>query len=330
MHDYYDWRLESGDRVLRADGRYLTDYWTDEALEFLKRSPQDPFYLHLTYNAPHTPLQAPDEDMAVFRDREDLSEAVKTLYAMIRRLDRNIGRLLESVDRLGLRENTLIIFSSDNGPQFGGDGDECLDRFNCQLHGAKGSTYEGGIRVPAIMRWPAGLQKCEQGEQTFFHMCDWLPTILSLAGIEPPADIKLDGVDQSAVLRGEVAAYEPKRCWQWNRYAPVIEHNAAIRDGDWKLVRPLVPEAFDVPDIKWLDVSMYEPEYFIKNGIITDPAPEVNLPTPPPLELYNLKEDPLEQNNLAAVHPQRAKTMETDLHRWFEDVCNDLAKTRRD
>ncbi len=220
MHDYYDWRLESGDRVQRADGRYLTDFWTDEAIDFLKRSPKDPFYLHLTYNAPHTPLQAPEEDLAVFSDRDDLSEAVKTLYAMIRRLDRNVGRLLESVDKLGLRENTLIVFSSDNGPQFGGAGDDCLDRFNCQLHGSKGSTYEGGIRVPAILRWPAGLQKNDSGDNTFFHMCDWLPTILSLAGVEAPKNIKLDGVDQTAALRGEQSTYNPKRCWQWNRYDP--------------------------------------------------------------------------------------------------------------
>ena len=204
MHDYYDWRLESGDRVQRADGRYLTDFWTDEAIDFLKRSPKDPFYLHLTYNAPHTPLQAPEEDLAVFSDRDDLSEAVKTLYAMIRRLDRNVGRLLESVDKLGLRENTLIVFSSDNGPQFGGAGDDCLDRFNCQLHGSKGSTYEGGIRVPAIVRWPAGLQKNDSGDNTFFHMCDWLPTILKPSqASKPPAHLKLDGVDQSAVLRGD-------------------------------------------------------------------------------------------------------------------------------
>lgn len=329
MHDYYDWRLESGDRVLRADGRYLTDYWTDEAIDFLKRSPKDPFYLHLTYNAPHTPLQAPEEDMAVFRDRDDLSEAVKTLYAMIRRLDRNVGRLLEQIDQLGLRENTLIVFSSDNGPQFGGAGDDCLDRFNCQLHGSKGSTYEGGIRVPAILRWPAGLTPDQSGDNTFFHMCDWLPTILSLACVEAPEGIKLDGVDQSSALRGEGTTYYPKRCWQWNRYDPQIEYNAAIRDGDWKLVRPFVPEAFEVPDIKWLDVSMYEPEHFIENGIITDPAPEVHLRPPPPVELYNLKDDPLEQHNLASNEPQRVQQMQRELHAWFEDVCNDLANTRR-
>ncbi|MGJ8650824.1 MAG: sulfatase-like hydrolase/transferase [Opitutaceae bacterium] len=330
MHDYYDWRLESGDRVMRSDGRYLTDYWTDEAINFLQHRPKkDPFYLHLTYNAPHTPLQAPEEDMAVFRDREDLSEAVRTLYAMIRRLDSNVGRLLVNVDRLGLRENTLIIFSSDNGPQFGPEGDSTLDRFNCELHGAKGCTYEGGIRVPAVIRWPAGLDHNKTADDGFFHMTDWLPTILSLAGIDAPKDIKLDGVDQSAAIRGEADIYEPKRCWQWNRYDPLIEYNAAIRDGDWKLVRPFLPEALEVPDIQWLDVSMYNPEHFIENGIITDPKPHIDIPAPPPVELYNIKEDPSEQNNLAQSHPDRVARLEADLLAWFEDVSSDLAKTSR-
>ncbi len=180
------------------------------------------------------------------------------------------------------------------------------------------------------MRWPAGLEKNDSGDNTFFHMCDWLPTILNFAGVEAPSTLKLDGVDQSAVLRGEVAPYHPKRCWQWNRYDPLIEYNAAIRDGDWKLVRPFVPEAFEVPDIKWLDVSMYQPEHFIENGIITDPAPEVNLPAPPPVELYNLKNDPLEQTNLAIQSPQRVQSMERDLLAWFEDVCADFKKTSRE
>lgn len=331
MHDYYDWRLESGETILRSDGRYLTEYWTDEAINFLKStSSQNPFYLHLTYNAPHTPLQAPEEDMAVFKDREDLSEAVKTLYAMIRNLDTNVGRLLTSLEQLGLKENTIVVFSSDNGPQFGPEGDSTLDRFNCQLHGSKGSTYEGGIRVPAIIRWPAGLDHTKTFDDGFFHMTDWLPTLLSFAGIDAPKSIKLDGVDQSAAIRGESDIYDPLRCWQWNRYDPLIEHNAAIRDGDWKLIHPLVPEAFAVPDIKWLEVSMYNPEHFIENGIITDPKPHVDLPPAPKPELYNIKEDPLEENNLAESEPARVAKLEAELQAWFEDVCQDLAKTSRD
>ncbi|MGB1127066.1 MAG: sulfatase-like hydrolase/transferase [Opitutales bacterium] len=330
MHDYYDWRLESGSKVIRTDGRYLTEYWTDEAIGFVQRHQQAPFYLHLTYNAPHTPLQAPEEDMAAFRDREDLNDAVKTLYAMVRNLDRNIGRLLEQIDRLGLRDNTLVIFSSDNGPQFGSDEGGSLNRFNCGLHGSKGTTYDGGIRVPAIIRWPDGLDPQTANPNGFFHMCDWLPTILSFAGIKAPREIRLDGVDQASALRGETPAYDTQRCWQWNRYDPILEYNAAIRDGDWKLVRPYVPEAFAVPDIKWLHVSMYEPKYFIDNGIITDPSPEVEYPAPKPLELYNLKDDPLERNNLANSHPLQVQRMEADLNKWFQDVCADLAKTSRD
>ncbi len=331
MHDYYDWRLESGDRVVRADGRYLTDYWTDEAIEFLERPRREPFFLHLTYNAPHTPLQAPEEDMAVFADRHELEPAVRTLYAMIRNLDRNIGRLMERLETLGLDENTLVVFSSDNGPQFGAeDGTGCLDRFNCQLHGSKGSTYEGGIRVPAIVRWPAGLGTAPRRDDAFLHMADWFPTLLSLAGVPIPRTLKLDGIDQSSVLRGESGQVNPERCWQWNRYSPKIEYNAAIRDGDWKLVRPYVPEAFEVPDIHWLERSMYEPEYFMENGILTDPPPEVDLPAPPPVELYDLKNDPLEQHDLSTQHPDRVRRLEAKLLAWFEDVCEDLARTKRD
>ena len=330
MHDYYDWRLESGDRVLRADGRYLTDLWTDEAIQFIERERQRPFFLHLTYNAPHTPLQAPEADLAAFRDRADLTDAVKTLYAMIRNLDCNIGRLLESIDRLNLRDNTLIVFSSDNGPQFGNEAGSALDRFNCQLHGSKGSTYEGGIRVPAIIRWPDGLPRSAPDPDAFFHMCDWFPTILSLIGIDMPEGRKLDGIDQSPVLRGERGSIDPVRCWQWNRYSPRIEYNAAIRDGDWKLVRPYVPEAFAVPDIEWLDVSMYNPGHFVENGILTGPAPEVELPPPPPAELYNIREDPCEEHNLADRNPGRLRRMEIQLDRWFEDVSRDLAQAGRE
>lgn len=301
-----------------------------EAIDFLKRETERPFFLHLTYNAPHSPLQAPEEDRAPFADREDLNEAVKTFYVMVRNLDRNIGRLLETVDRLKLRDNTLIIFSSDNGPQFGDDEGGSLDRFNCNLHGSKGSTYEGGIRVPAIVRWPDGLDPACAKTDAFFHMSDWFPTLLSLAGIECPTHLKLDGIDQSNILRGEPSPHNPARAWQWNRYTPRLEYNAALRDGDWKLVRPYVPEAFHVPDIQWLEVSMYQPEHFIKNGIITDPDPEVQLPPPPPLELYNLADDPGETNNLAAAQPDRLRRMENQLHHWFEDVTRDLARTRRD
>ncbi|MEI6501490.1 MAG: sulfatase-like hydrolase/transferase, partial [Armatimonadota bacterium] len=158
MHDYYDWRLEYGtERVRHGDGTYLTDVWTSEACDFLRRHQDEPFFLHVTYNAPHTPLQVPPEEADLFLGRDGLNWGVATLYGMIHRLDSGVGQILGTLDELGLRDNTIVAFCSDNGPQFGGQGDECTTRFNCDYNGAKGSVYEGGIRVPLLLRWPDGL-----------------------------------------------------------------------------------------------------------------------------------------------------------------------------
>ena len=122
------------------------------------------------------------------------------------------------------------------------------------------------------------------------------------------------------VLRGEPGQVETRRCWQWNRYTPDITCNAAIRDGDWKLVRPAIREAMAVPDIQWLPVSMYGPEHFIHNGIFRPPYPPREVPPPPPPELYNIADDPLEQRNLADQYPEQTRKMLRELETWFEDV----------
>jgi arylsulfatase A len=113
---------------------------------------------------------------------------------------------------------------------------------------------------------------------------------------------------------------ETRRFWQWNRYQPDITGNAAMRDGDWKLVRPAIREAMQVPDIQWLHVSMYEPEHFLTHGILREPDPPRQVPDPPPPELYNIAEDPLEQRNLADQYPDVAQRMLRELETWFEEV----------
>jgi arylsulfatase A len=333
MHDYYQWRLERGDQVLRADGRYLTDVWTDEAVAFIKRhapataaaaAAATPFFLHVTYNAPHTPLQCPDEDVEPFRGRDDLTPAVQTLYGMIRRMDNGVGRILEALDACGLRDNTLVVFTSDNGPQFGGQGDRCLNRFNCGFNGAKGRTYEGGIRVPLVARWPAGVDGGRSVDR-MTHMTDWFTSLAAIGGGEVPRDRTIDGWDVSPLLSGGPCEVNTRRFWQWNRYTPLVECNAGMRDGDWKLVRPAIGEAMAVPDIHWLQTCMYEHEYFIEHGIITEPDPPRDVPPPPPAELYNLADDPLEQNDLAAEQPERASKMLRELETWFEEVETERA-----
>jgi arylsulfatase A-like enzyme len=329
MHDYYNWRLEYNDTVRRADGRYLTDVFTSEAVEFIERHRDEPFFLHLTYNAPHTPLEAPEEDIQPFAAKGLFTKGVNMVYAMIRRMDRGVARVLETLERYGLEENTILLFTSDNGPQFGGDGEDCITRFNCQFNGAKGSVYEGGIRVPMLIRWPDGIEGGREVHD-MVHFCDWFPTLLAAVGLDVPPGLKLDGVSALPVLRGERGQIPTRRFWQWNRYTPLVTTNAAARDGEWKLIRPAIDLAMRVPDLHWLWVSMYGPEYFLQNGVITDPEPERDMPPPVPPELYNIIEDPLEQENLADKYPRRAQKMLHDLEAWFEDVEADRATINDD
>lgn len=326
MHDYYDWRVEFGtDTVRRGDGTYLTDLWTSEACGFIRRHQNEPFFLHVTYNAPHTPLQVPEQEAELFLGKEGLNSGVARLYGMIHRMDNGVAQILGTLDELGLRDNTIVVFCSDNGPQFGGQGEDCTTRFNCEWNGAKGSVYEGGIRVPLLLRWPDGLPGGRQCEH-LAHMSDWLPTLLALTGVALPEDnLPLDGRNLLPVLRGESLQDYPRQCWQWNRYTPLVECNAAIREGEWKLVRPAIKEAMAVPDIQWLHTTMYEYEYFLEHGVIQDPDPAREVPPPPEAELYNLAQDPLERENLAAQHPEVAGRLLRELETWFEEVETERA-----
>ena len=325
MHDYYHWRLEFDTAIVRGDGRYLTDVWTEEAVGFIKRHRAEPFFLHVTYNAPHTPLQAPEEEVRPFAESGKFNQAVSTLYGMLHRMDSGIERIMATLRECGLEENTILLFSSDNGPQFGGEGEQRLDRFNCQLHGAKGSVYEGGIRVPSLLRWPAGVTGGREiGDMV--HFADWFPTLLAMAGVAAPAELRLDGVEVWPMIRDGSGAGCTRRFWQWNRYTPLVTCNAAVRDGDWKLVRPAIREALQAPCCDpWLRIAMYEPERLIEQGLVRDPEPARTVPAPPPAELYHIADDPLEQTNLAERHPDVVHRLLIALETWFEEVAQERA-----
>lgn len=317
--DYYRWRLDRNGHYEYADGRYLTDVFTDEATDFVQRHRREPFFLHVTYNAPHFPFQAPKEEVAPFAAMGRYTQAVSTLYGMIQRMDKGLARILEELERQGLRDNTIVLFTSDNGPQFGGQGEMCTTRYNCGYNGAKGSVYEGGIRVPLVIRWPAGLDGGRR-EDGLVHFADWFPTLLTLCGMSLPQDVALDGHDVSPLLRGEGDPVDVPRFWQWNRYTPLVTCNAAMRDGPWKLVRPRIDEAMRVaPEDLEMDRALkYEPERY--DDIYRAPEPPRELPPPPPPELYHIGRDPLEQHNLAEAEPQRVARMLCALESWFEEV----------
>ncbi len=330
---YFDYRLDRNGIISQGDSTYLTDLFTDEAIRFVRRHApgapmaSTPFFLHLAYNAPHGPLESRPEDLKPFLENGRQNHGVSHVYAMIKRMDDGIGRLMETLEQNGLRDNTVILFSSDNGPQFGGGGEWDTTRFNCGFRGAKGSVHEGGIRVPLVMRWPAGLEggRCYHD---LVHFTDWLPTLCHLAGASIPADRAIDGQNVLPALRGEGAGQLPQqRFWQWSRGVPVPTHNAAVRDGDWKLVLPgdeLANTMRPLPgwdrDLQlYEDVDMHPEKY---HGGVPEPMgrpPCVNVPAEPPL-LFNLAADPLETTDLSQQHPEKVRRLKTDFENWFEHV----------
>jgi arylsulfatase A-like enzyme len=321
--DYYRYRLDRNGTVAPGDGRYATDVFTEEAVAFVERHRREPFFLHVAYNAPHFPLQCPEEDVQPFASTGRFTPAVSAIYGMNRRMDAGVGRILEALDRHGLREGTLVLFSSDNGPQFGGQGEASTVRHNGDLQGSKGTVFEGGIRVPAILRWPDGLPDAGGRVSHLVHFTDWLPTLLAVAGVDPaggPAAGALDGRDALPLLRGEERGDQPPRFWQWNRYTPVGEGNAAVREGEWKLVRPRIPEAMRVaPEDLAVDRALKEvpcPVTEISRG----PEPERTLSPPAPSLLYHLGDDPYERHDLAPQEPQRVRRLESLLEGWFAEV----------
>ncbi len=161
--------------------------------------------------------------MGKFRDE------VAIIHAMNRRMDSGIGRILDELKSQGILDNTIVMFASDNGPA----GAERDGRFNCGFNGCKGNTYEGGVRVPAVVQWPAQVA-AGQVKSDMVHFTDWPVTFASLGGGTFPTDREIDGRDVSPVLRGDPVEQKP-RFWQWNgtRRWGNATRGCATADGSW-------------------------------------------------------------------------------------------------
>jgi arylsulfatase A-like enzyme len=211
--------LWEGDEEIFREG-YLTDLFTDRAIDFVRRqSPAKPFLLSLHYNAPHWPWETrddEDESKRIGRKIEHLDGGSRNVYLeMIRIMDEGIGRVLAALDDIGARENTLVVFSSDNG------GERFSDQY--PLWGKKMDLLEGGIRVPYIVRWPARDLPAGKTDDRLAIGMDWMPTFLAAAGVSPHPDYPLDGID----LFGE----RVERNLYWRM---VYRNQKAVRSGVWK------------------------------------------------------------------------------------------------
>lgn len=287
--NYFRFKLTVNGHVEAFRDRYLTEELTSRAIEFVRRHRNQPFFLHVAHYAPHRPLGAPAERIRPYLD-SGLSEQTATVYAMIEIMDEGIGQLLRTLEELGLRDSTVVLFASDNGP------DPLVEqRFNVQLRGTKYMINEGGIRVPMMLRWPGRLEPGVRDE--LVHFTDWLPTLCDLANVEVPAGLRLDGISHASPLLGGDPIGASPRFWQWNRWQPRYSHNAAMRDGVWKLVRPYVTR--NIPEGP------------------SDAAPQ----------LFRLDRDPQEGLDLADQYPERVEAMAGALQSWSESVERDRVRS---
>jgi arylsulfatase A-like enzyme len=224
-HDYF--RLDDpedpiyrGTKPTSVSG-YLTDLFGEEAVAFIDQHKTQPFFLYLAFNAVHAPLQAPEDEIAKFSTG---NKSRDTRLAMGKRMDDAIGSVVAKLKREGVWDNTLLFFISDNG------GPLAQMANNAPLRGGKHQDYEGGIRVPFLVCWPGKLRPGES--QAVVSSLDILPTSLAAAGIEPPTDKPLDGINLLPVLGGQVSA--PVRNLFWCSGSD--DGWWAVRSGDWKVV----------------------------------------------------------------------------------------------
>ena len=271
------------------EGVYLTDYMCDLALEFMEDSAKrkQPFFLYLPDLLVHSPFETIKEELDYFEAKPTgTMHHDAPLAAMVKSLDRTVGRVMDKLKALGIDDNTLVVFTSDNGGvPLDVDGkwwrEQKPNTSNGVLKGGKGGLFEGGVRVPYIFRFPGRIPAGTLSHEPITTI-DLYPTLLVQAGLKPPADHKLDGADISACL-ADAQARLPQRAlyWFYSNYSFAGRPGMAMREGDWKYA------------------------FFFENE---------------EEELYNLAEDIGENENVVNAHPERAKLMRKKLDAWAADV----------
>ena len=293
---YFDPYLWENGKQVRRTG-YCSDIFTDQAIQFIKKHKSerdlDPFFLYLSYNAPHTPLQLPEQyaqeykemeygatDFAVSGDRvsnmskRDLEDAQK-VYGMVSNIDDNMGRLLNTLKELEIEENTLVVFMTDNGPQ--------QRRYTAGLNQGKGSVMEGGIRVPCMFYWKDVLTENRVISSPSAHI-DMMPTLLEFAGI--PYEGDMDGISLYPALTGKNGLIEERPLFfVWARGYPQRYTNMAVRLGSYKLAG------------------------HTKHGEDADL-----------LQLFDLENDPYELEDVSKMLPDVKAGLLNELDRWYEEI----------
>ncbi len=290
---YENPRLEDG-----PEGEYLTDRMADESIQFMEDAAGDPFFLFLSFYTVHTPIEGAEQFDAFYKEKKAslpnggapehrpegpygqtrLNQTNYKYAAMVRSMDHNVGRILDRLESLDLTDNTIVVFTSDNGGLSTLKGDIGPTAVT-PLRAGKGWAYEGGIRVPLIVRGP-GLPEGELSRQPVTSM-DYYPTLLELAGLPPREQQHVDGQSIVPYLENPDRVDERTLVWHYPHYhGSTWRPGSAIREGDWKLI------------------EFYEQE---------------------DVELYDLNSDPLEQNDLSDAYPEKAKALREKMHDYIQE-----------
>jgi arylsulfatase A-like enzyme len=272
-------RLEGG-----QPGEYLTDRLTTEALGFIEKTKEaKPFFLYMAYHSVHTPIEAKPEQVEHFEAKlsSDLRHRNPVYAAMAASLDENVGRILDSLTEWGLRDNTLVVFASDNGGYIDPYRDMPMVTSNYPLRSGKGSLYEGGVRVPTLVRWPGVTPSGATCSEPIVTM-DFYPTLLAAAGARIPPDTPVDGRDLRDLLRDpQGVRMERDFPFHYPHYYSTTGPVSSLRSGDWKLL------------------------HYLEDG---------------KRELFNLREDPSEEHDVSQSEPAKASELFAKLESWRKDL----------
>ena len=247
--EHYPKELWHGREKKPATG-YAATIFADRAIDFIQRHKTEPFFLYVPFIEPHLRIEAPPEDIAEHKGKyaeKDPKKPLNATYvAMISRLDKEVGRILKTLDDLKLADDTLVVFTSDHGATFevGNEGTADFHDSNAPFRGQKRTLYEGGMRVPAVVRWPGKVPAGKNSEE-IVHMTDVFPTLLAATGTKADAAWKLDGANLLDVWQGKAKSPERTLFWEWRSEG--YNQLAAMR-GDLKLVVTgnSPPEFFDL------------------------------------------------------------------------------------
>lgn len=277
-NDYFDDTYFVNGEPQKFHG-YCTDVFFDEALQYIEANKEDPFFCYIATNAPHGPFNV--EDHYADKYRGTVNENRARFYGMIENIDDNFKKLRDRLDELGLSDNTILMFMTDNGTSCGVTLDHeqfVTDGFNNGLRGQKSSKYDGGHRVPFFIRWPDGIQEHDKNLNQLTANVDFMPTLLDLCSINRHPDVNFHGISLKPLIQGEVED---------------LPDRAIVTDSQ-RLIKP----------VKWRKSAVMRGKWRLIDG----------------RELYDIDKDREQRHDIASAHPELVEKLRSDYEEWWNKV----------